>query len=71
MFIPKFFDAAQSVLLRRLESVSDAIDQFGFTMADASNDEIVTEQKGVFRTNCLDWCVSPPFYSFRPEDLLI
>ncbi|TFL05727.1 DNase I-like protein [Pterulicium gracile] len=40
--------------LKRLESVSDAIDQFGFTMADASNDEIVTEQKGVFRTNCLD-----------------
>jgi hypothetical protein len=24
-------------------------------MSDASTDEIVTEQKGVFRTNCLDW----------------
>ena len=26
-------------------------------MADANTNEIITEQKGVFRTNCLDWCV--------------
>lgn len=40
--------------LRRLESVSDNIDCFGFTMCDSTTDEIITEQKGVFRTNCLD-----------------
>ena len=40
---------------RRLSSVSDNIDRFGFTMYDASSDDIITEQKGVFRTNCLDW----------------
>ncbi|KAF8897747.1 inositol polyphosphate phosphatase [Infundibulicybe gibba] len=28
--------------------------RFGFAMCDASSDEIVTDQKGVFRTNCLD-----------------
>ncbi|KAG2013815.1 phosphatidylinositol phosphate phosphatase [Coprinopsis cinerea AmutBmut pab1-1] len=40
--------------LRRVESVMDHVDRFGFTMCDASADEIVTDQKGVFRTNCLD-----------------
>ena len=40
---------------RRLSSVSDNMDRFGFTMCDATSDEIITEQKGVFRTNCLDW----------------
>ncbi|KAJ3575821.1 hypothetical protein NP233_g830 [Leucocoprinus birnbaumii] len=40
--------------LPRMESVADNIDKFGFTMCDASTDEIITEQKGVFRTNCLD-----------------
>ncbi|KAI0335627.1 inositol polyphosphate phosphatase [Cubamyces sp. BRFM 1775] len=40
--------------IRHLESVTDNLDRFGFALADASTDEIVTEQKGVFRTNCLD-----------------
>ncbi|KAI0065841.1 DNase I-like protein [Artomyces pyxidatus] len=40
--------------LRRLEGVSSNIDQYGFTMCDASSGEIITEQKGIFRTNCLD-----------------
>lgn len=40
--------------LRRQESVVDHIDKFGFTMADAATNEIITYQKGVFRTNCLD-----------------
>jgi hypothetical protein len=43
--------------LRRLEAVAQHMDSFGFTMCDASLDEIVTDQKGIFRTNCLDWCV--------------
>ncbi|KAF8915801.1 DNase I-like protein [Mucidula mucida] len=40
--------------LRRIESITDHVDQYGFTMADSNTDEMVTEQKGVFRTNCLD-----------------
>ena len=44
-----------SYTFRRLESVSDNIDCFGFPMCDSTTDEIITEQKGVFRTNCLDW----------------
>ncbi|KAJ7284044.1 inositol polyphosphate phosphatase [Mycena rebaudengoi] len=40
--------------LRRLEAVAQHMDSFGFTMCDASLDEIVTDQKGIFRTNCLD-----------------
>ncbi|KAI0638342.1 DNase I-like protein [Trametes polyzona] len=40
--------------IRRLENVVDNLDKFGFAMADASTNEIITEQKGVFRTNCLD-----------------
>lgn len=43
---------------RRLEAISDHIDRFGFTMCDAAADEIVTDQKGAFRTNCMDWYVS-------------
>ncbi len=40
-----------------MEPVADNIEKFGFTMADANTNEIITEQKGVFRTNCLDWYV--------------
>lgn len=53
---------------RRLESIVDHVDRFGFSMCDALSDEIVTDQKGAFRTNCLDWCVTmypnkPPYIS--------
>ncbi|KAF9464340.1 inositol polyphosphate phosphatase [Collybia nuda] len=40
--------------LRRLDSIVDHVDRFGFSMCDAITDEIVTDQKGIFRTNCLD-----------------
>ncbi|KAF8969491.1 inositol polyphosphate phosphatase [Flammula alnicola] len=40
--------------LKRMETIVDHVDKFGFTMCDAASDEIVTDQKGVFRTNCLD-----------------
>ncbi|OJT12528.1 Inositol-1,4,5-trisphosphate 5-phosphatase 1 [Trametes pubescens] len=40
--------------IRRLETVVDNLDRFGFAMADALTNDIITEQKGVFRTNCLD-----------------
>jgi synaptojanin len=42
-------------VLSRLESVEKDVDRFGFSMCDASSDEIITDQKGIFRTNCLDW----------------
>ncbi|TCD69866.1 inositol polyphosphate 5-phosphatase [Steccherinum ochraceum] len=41
-------------VFRRIESVVDSMDKAGFTMADASSCETITQQKGVFRTNCLD-----------------
>ncbi|KAG5728501.1 Inositol-1,4,5-trisphosphate 5-phosphatase 1 [Termitomyces sp. T112] len=40
--------------LKRLDTIVDHIDRFGFTMCNAGLDEIITDQKGVFRTNCLD-----------------
>ncbi|KAF8639783.1 hypothetical protein AX17_001043 [Amanita inopinata Kibby_2008] len=40
--------------LRRLEDISGCVDKFGFSLCDASMDEIITEQRGIFRTNCLD-----------------
>lgn len=39
----------------RLEGVNNNMERYGFTMCDASTDSLITEQKGVFRTNCLDW----------------
>jgi len=57
---------------RRLSGVSDNIDRFGFTMCDATSDDIITEQKGVFRTNCLDWYESGALYCcFLPPMRLI
>ena len=52
--------------LRRLESVIDNVDRFGFAMADAGSSEIITEQKGIFRANCLDWYVLLRLYAFHP-----
>ncbi len=43
---------------RQQESITDRIDEFGFTMADGGTADIITMQKGAFRTNCLDWYVS-------------
>ncbi|KAI0346811.1 inositol polyphosphate phosphatase [Trametopsis cervina] len=40
--------------IRRQEAIADEIEAFGFTMADALSDDVITIQKGVFRTNCLD-----------------
>ncbi|KAH7887567.1 SacI homology domain-containing protein [Phlebopus sp. FC_14] len=35
-------------------AINDNIDRFGFTLSDASSCEVITEQHGAFRTNCLD-----------------
>lgn len=53
--MPQIAEEALISLSRRMEIVNDHVDQFGFTMCDASTDELITDQKGVFRTNCLDW----------------
>lgn len=42
---------------RRLDNLRRAVDNFGFTISDPSNSELISEQTGVFRTNCLDWYV--------------
>lgn len=44
-----------------MDVISENIDRFGFTMCDVPLNEIVIGQKGVFRTNCLDWQVPSPF----------
>lgn len=56
-----------------MEIITDNVDKFGFTMCDASTDEIVTDQKGVFRTNCMDWyvCPVPDFEQTRSELLYV
>jgi synaptojanin len=34
--------------------MSGNVDKFGFSLCDATTGEIITEQRGIFRTNCLD-----------------
>lgn len=41
--------------IRRLPGIKNAIDDYGYTTVDHSLNEVVMRQKGVFRTNCLDW----------------
>lgn len=60
-----------SLLYRRIESISDNIDRFGYSMCDASTDEIITEQKGVFRTNCLDWYVGISIFAVAQPNYLL
>jgi hypothetical protein len=43
--------------LRRLPGIQDGIDDCGFCTVDVGLNQTVTRQKGVFRTNCLDWLV--------------
>lgn len=40
---------------KRLREISQRREQFGWTTIDRRTGEIVERQKGVFRTNCLDW----------------
>lgn len=45
--------------IRSLPAVRDAIEGFGWTLIDAAASgeaHVLEEQRGVFRTNCLDWC---------------
>ncbi|KAF8592645.1 DNase I-like protein [Ramaria rubella] len=40
--------------LRRIDGMQRDMDRFGWTICDVASEEIVTNQTGVFRTNCLD-----------------
>lgn len=42
---------------RRQEGIPGNADRFGYTLFDLGLQEVVVEQSGVFRTNCLDWYV--------------
>lgn len=46
--------------------IADA-EEFGFCLASSSGKgyEMVSSQEGVFRTNCLDWCVVSPTFQNR------
>lgn len=48
----------------RREGIRTNIDNFGYTLYDPTLQEVVIEQSGVFRTNCLDWSV-PIFVAVR------
>lgn len=57
--------------LRRLPGVRDGIEDFGFCTVDSSLNEVVTKQKGVFRTNCLDWYEAPRIMLFGAYNNMI
>jgi hypothetical protein len=38
-----------------LKGVSRSAEEFGWTAIDSDTGEVIEEQQGVFRTNCLDW----------------
>lgn len=63
--------SCSDIATRRLEAVVDNVDRFGFTMADANSNEIITEQKGVFRTNCLDWYMLCFLLVFLSYELIV
>lgn len=54
-FIPTSVYRVHQAITSRQEGITDNVDKFGFTMVDSATNDIITYQKGVFRTNCLDW----------------
>ncbi|CUA69373.1 hypothetical protein RSOLAG22IIIB_03896 [Rhizoctonia solani] len=45
---------AVPVTLKSLEGVQDGLNNYGFTSVEHANNDLITPQVGVFRTNCLD-----------------
>jgi hypothetical protein len=39
----------------RLREVVNSMDHFGWTVVDSGTGQIIEQQQGVFRVNCLDW----------------
>jgi gamma-glutamylcysteine synthetase len=40
---------------RGMKGVVAGMENFGWTAIDSETGEVIEEQQGVFRTNCLDW----------------
>ena len=55
LFATCILSSRSEVIISRQEGVVDNVDKFGFTMVDSATNDVITYQKGVFRTNCLDW----------------
>ena len=51
--------------IRRLPGVKNGIEDFGYTIVDQALNEAVLRQRGVFRTNCLDWYVRKYCYDLH------
>jgi hypothetical protein len=41
----------------RISEIVNSMDEFGWTAVDSATGQIVEQQNGVFRVNCLDWSV--------------
>src|SRR5262249_4519739 len=52
-----FFLLLNKYMPRNIKSIVANVDQFGFAMCESPSDKVITRQEGIFRTNCLDWCV--------------
>lgn len=48
-------DKVRYDLDRSLREVVSSRERFGWTVVDMDNGDVVEEQQGVFRVNCLDW----------------
>lgn len=48
-------DKVRYDLDKSLREVVSSRERFGWTVVDMDNEDVVEEQQGVFRTNCLDW----------------
>ena len=48
-------EAVRYDFLNRLLPVSESIGKYGWTAVDSDTGQIIEQQKGVFRVNCLDW----------------
>lgn len=48
-------DAVKYDFSTGLREVVESSDDFGWTSIDLSSGDLIEEQNGAFRTNCLDW----------------
>lgn len=48
-------EAVRYDLSNRLQEIADSTERFGWTAIDTASGQIVEQQQGVFRINCLDW----------------
>lgn len=48
-------DCVRVDLGTRITEMVHSTERFGWTVVDATTGEVIEKQRGVFRTNCLDW----------------